>query len=276
MKKSLLIIPFLAVALSLQAEGLYKDQARSYREKGYALQMSGDLDEALSYYQKAVEMDPQYIEVYNDLGVVYESGGDLDRAIAMYTKALEIDANYLPAYSNLAFAYEKKGDIVTAGHYWQKRYELGPEGDYWTEVSRQHLLRLGTFPELQRKMMEKQAILLSQDLVSAREQERLELTEEAKLHFSLGTSFMKNGNYSAAVKEFESVAVLNPPDPELIAKARELGGKAAKIIAKNEAKAAIQEAVNYIDKDDYLAAGEKLKESLSSVLANSRTDTELR
>ncbi len=106
----------------------------------------------------------------------------------MYKKVLEIESNYLPVYTNLAFLYEKKGDILNATEYWAKRYELGKEGDYWREVASQHLLKLGTYPEVKRKLLEKEAVGLSQKLVYMREQERLKILEEAKLHYEIGAN----------------------------------------------------------------------------------------
>ncbi|MBU2102564.1 MAG: tetratricopeptide repeat protein [Candidatus Omnitrophota bacterium] len=242
-----------------------KTQARTYRTEGYRLQAQGDTAQALMYYQKAATLDPTYLEVFNDIGVVCEAMGNTADAEAMYKKALEIDANYLATYTNLAFLYEKKGDIPNASHYWEKRYELGQEGEYWREVAAQHLLALGTYPQVKKTLLEKQALRLSRDLSYDREQERLKTLEEAKLHYDIGTNLFLRADYAAAIKEFETVLSLNPPDEELKAQTIEFYKKTEKARTREQAINDIQEALTYIKKEDYLSAGERLKNALTGI-----------
>ena len=155
----LFLVIFLSIfpLISSQAGPLLKEDAKAYRGEGYKAQSLGDLEGALIWYQKAVQMDPHYAQVYNDIGVIFENQGELSRAEEMYKKTLKMDPEFLPAYTNLAFIAEKKGNVKDASYYWQKRYELGQEGDYWWEASRQHLLKLGTYPKVRRERLEKKA-----------------------------------------------------------------------------------------------------------------------
>ena len=212
------LVIFLSVfpLLSSQAGPLVLEDARVYREEGYKAQSLGDLEGALVWYQKAAQLDPHYAQVYNDIGVVYESQGKIDQAEEMYRKALQVDPDLLPACTNLAFIAEGKGNIKEASYYWQKRYELGQEGDYWWEVSRQHLLKLGTYPQLRRERLEKQASKLSSEIIQKNEQERLSLIKEARLHFNIGRQAFLEKDYETAIKEFETVMLLNSPDKELL------------------------------------------------------------
>jgi len=247
------------------AQDLTKDEARAYREEGYKLQSMGDLKSALMYYQKAAQMDPHFAEVRNDLGVVYEALGDEANALKMYEEAIQIKPTYLPTYTNLAFLYEKKGDIKKATFYWKKRYSLGEKGDYWWEVSRQHLLKLGTYPEVRKEMLEEEAARLSREFVYKREQERLRLIEEAKLHFDIGDKAFKEGDYEVALKEFKTVLSLNPPDEKLTSKARDLYKESERLYLRSQAIINTTAALDYIKNNDFLSAGEKLKEALTAV-----------
>jgi tetratricopeptide (TPR) repeat protein len=263
---TLIFFPLVAVqgAETTVKEDL-QQQARNYRAEGYRLQSKGDVKQALMFYKKAAELDPTYMEVINDIGVIDEGLGDTEAAIVMYKKALQVNPDYLPTFTNLAFLYEKKGDIPNATYYWEKRYELGQEGEYWREVAAQHLLALGTYPAMKKAMLEKQAVRLSQDLVYNREQERLKTLEEAKLHFDIGSNLFLQSDYTAALKEFETVLSLNPADDELKSKTKELYMKADKLRTKDQAINDIQEALNNLKKEDYLSAGEKLKNALSGI-----------
>ncbi len=269
LKYLLLIISMSSYAyLGARAEYiLTKEQAREYRQTGYKMQMEGNFQGAMEMYEKAVAMDPQYAEVTNDLGVLYEGKGEIDRAISMYKRAIDIDRSYLPAYANLALVYEKKSDVVNASYYWQKRYELGQEGEYWREVARQHLLKLGTYPQLRRNMLEDQARTLSQDLVYQREQARLKSLEEARLHYNLGCNFTTKGDYIDALKEFATARYCKPDDAELTLKIEEMAATARRAQLKEKAEATTAEALNYLKTHDYPSASGKLKDSLDAVSA---------
>jgi tetratricopeptide (TPR) repeat protein len=133
---------FLLIAPVFSAEteltGIQK-QARIYRIQGYELQKEGDLEGALSYYQKALYLDPNYVVVYNDIGILYESAGDAERAKEMYLGAIEISPAYPNSYSNLALIYEGEKDYAKAATYWQKRSILGSKDDPWAEIARKRL-----------------------------------------------------------------------------------------------------------------------------------------
>lgn len=246
-------------------EATQKEQAKEYRQKGYELQAKGDLEGALSSYQKAQEFDPLYVESYNDIGVIYENLGKYDNAIEMYKKSVEIDPTYLPAYTNLALLYENRGDIKNASYFWGKRYELGEEGEYWWEVSRQHLMQLGTYPDFKKDFLETEAMKLSKEIAYQREQTKLKGIEEAKLHFDVGSSLFMKGDYQGALKELELAQGLNPDNKELADKIKEFYLKTKRSYARDCAIADIQAALSYIQKDDFLSAGEELKNALSSV-----------
>jgi len=114
-------------------------QARFYRQEALEFQRVGNVEAAMSLYQKAIEIDPGYAVAYNDLGVIYESKGLSDQAEENYLKAVRIDPNYLSAYSNLALLYENKRDLTKAAFYWRKRAESGALDDPWTKKARQRL-----------------------------------------------------------------------------------------------------------------------------------------
>ena len=114
-------------------------QARLYRSQGLDYQNLGNLDAAKGYYQKAIQLDPVFAASYNDLGVVFEAEGLIDRAEECYIQAVKVDPNYLSAYSNLALLYENERDLDKAAYYWNKRSELGPPNDPWTQRARQRL-----------------------------------------------------------------------------------------------------------------------------------------
>jgi len=124
------------------AKGIAGD-AESYRTKGYEAQEKGDIDSAIEWFQKAVNLDPSYAAPHNDLGILFETKGWLDRAESEYQKALAIDSNYKEVYTNLALLYERKGELEKAAFHWMKRYKLGKPEEPWTQEAKARLEKLG-------------------------------------------------------------------------------------------------------------------------------------
>jgi tetratricopeptide (TPR) repeat protein len=131
-------------------------QAIVYRQQGWQLQQEGKIDEALSYYQKATVLDPNYVMAYNDTGVIFEAMGYPERAKQMYLKAIEIDPDYPNSYSNLALLYEEEKDYTNAILYWIRRATFGGSQDAWAEVARKRLENIArVYPEAYRDIGER-------------------------------------------------------------------------------------------------------------------------
>jgi Tfp pilus assembly protein PilF len=64
-----------------------------------------EISKAVQAYQKAVEIDPNYIEAYNNLGVIYQELGNFDKALQAYQKALEINPRYEKTLNNLGILF---------------------------------------------------------------------------------------------------------------------------------------------------------------------------
>lgn len=190
--------------------------ARRYRKEGLDLQRSGNTEEALVLYQKAIELDPFYATVYNDLGVLYEGHGDLERAEENYLKAVQVDPKALSAYSNLALFYESQRDLKTAAQWWQKRLDMGSAEDPWTQKAKRRLrdirLVLGEKVNalgeeevlgLMAETSQKKELLRNSDKDQAQD-----LFEQAKLHY-------KKGQDDLAYREIVAALQLDPDNREI-------------------------------------------------------------
>ena len=98
--------------------------AREYCQEGRESQRIGNSSEALSFYQKAIAVDPSYALAYNDLGVIYDELGSPAQAEENYLRAIRIDPDCLSAYDNLVLFYEGQGNFKRAGFYRAKAEEI--------------------------------------------------------------------------------------------------------------------------------------------------------
>lgn len=219
-------------------------QARAYREEGLSLQRLGKLDEAMSLFQKAIELDPGYAVAYNDLGVIYEAKGMSGRAEQSYLKAIEIDPDYLSPYSNLAIFYENARDLEKAATYWKKRAESGSIYDPWTIKARNRLedIRLVLGEEPIQPNPEEKLVNFIKDVSTKKEIIKEELyspncrpdrpsaneepsIKKAKEHFWRAKLNYKKGDYITALREAENALTLDPSNEVIVKFIEELQNK---------------------------------------------------
>lgn len=83
--------------------------------KGIAHSMKGQYEQAIPYYNKAVETDPSFANGYFSRGVAYAKGrGQFDQAISDYDKAIEINPDFAKAILSRGAAYYFKGEYDKA------------------------------------------------------------------------------------------------------------------------------------------------------------------
>jgi tetratricopeptide (TPR) repeat protein len=67
----------------------------AWYNQGYiALEINNDPETATAYFERAIELFPEYIDAIYNLGLCYERTGDFDTAQVYYKQALEINPQY--------------------------------------------------------------------------------------------------------------------------------------------------------------------------------------
>ena len=91
------------------------ESAQVYSAYGFVAYKSGSMDDARTYLEKALDLDPENLNAMNSLGyVLAEEGRDLHYALALCRKAVELrpeNPNYL---DSLGWVYYKLGRIPEA------------------------------------------------------------------------------------------------------------------------------------------------------------------
>lgn len=204
-----------------QGTPLTKKMAVEYRDKGLQAQREGDIDTALVYYQKAVEMDPTFALAYNDAGVIYESKGWLEQAKQAYGKAIDLDPSMPSPYYNLGSIYEKEGDLDKAVYYFKKRVMMGDWNDEWTMKARRELQGLGVSdPEIKSDFFDKYlADFKPGDIANAKPKGNdlnpKKRKRDARLHLVRGKQLYYMGMYNEALIEVGMAEVLDPKNKEI-------------------------------------------------------------
>ena len=76
-----------------------------YNNRGIAYGEKGQYDQAISDFNKAIEINPRYEKAYSNRGIVYRLKGQYDRAISDFNKAIEINPTDAQAYNSLAWLF---------------------------------------------------------------------------------------------------------------------------------------------------------------------------
>ena len=85
--------------------------------------------EAIDYYEKALQRDPNYARTHNNLGLALQAQGRLDEAIDCYQKALQIDPDYAWAHHDLGDALRARAGGQAIDHY-RQAIRLDPKVGY--------------------------------------------------------------------------------------------------------------------------------------------------
>jgi tetratricopeptide (TPR) repeat protein len=106
---------------SLTAYKYYIQGWNDYNAKKY--------DSAIENYEKALELNPKYVDVLNNLGLIYDKLENYQKAIFYYQNALEIKPDYAIAHYNTGLAYYKLKNYSKAIEFYKKAIELKPTYD---------------------------------------------------------------------------------------------------------------------------------------------------
>ena len=82
-------------------------------------------DQAEDFYEKALDIKPDYIDAWMNLGSIFKKQGKLEKAIGAYKKVLELKPDCATAYNNMANAFQDRGDPDKAIDAYKKAQNLG-------------------------------------------------------------------------------------------------------------------------------------------------------
>ncbi|PMP77591.1 MAG: DUF2225 domain-containing protein [Sulfurihydrogenibium sp.] len=122
-----------------------------YNFLGLAYETKGDLDNALFYHSKSLNLVKKLgnregeAAGLNNIAGIFHKRGELDKALEYYKESLRLTTNEkdkATIYNNIALVYIDKGDYKSAIEYFKKAIEIDERyGDY--HKSGIHMLNLG-------------------------------------------------------------------------------------------------------------------------------------
>ncbi len=97
----------------------------------------GRFDAAVSWYQQALDLDPENLDVRTDLGTAQLYQGKVSEAIETYQHCLKLDPHHPQTLQNLGIAYFSTGKFASAIDSWDKLLNSHPEYPHKEEIRKQ-------------------------------------------------------------------------------------------------------------------------------------------
>ena len=127
-----------AVALpgSMRINHVARQQAQNrdatvYINSGITKMERGNYGEAITDFDRAIELEPDNAGAYSHRGSAKSHVGDIEGAIADFDHAIEIDADDVGAYVSRAISKQHKDDHQGAIADWNHALELKPDDGGW-------------------------------------------------------------------------------------------------------------------------------------------------
>jgi Flp pilus assembly protein TadD len=174
---------------ALEIDPNFTNAAEVHNLLGYCLFQTGRLNEAILQYQKAVEIEPDFAEVHNNLGFSLFQAGRTNEAITHFQRAVEIQPDSADAHNNLGYVLRQTGRVDEAMVHFRKAVALQPQ---FTPALANLAWTLATWPEPSVRNGSNAVIL-------AEEANRLSGGQNPQMLRTLAAAYAEAGRFPEAV-----------------------------------------------------------------------------
>jgi tetratricopeptide (TPR) repeat protein/class 3 adenylate cyclase len=159
---------------------------------------TGQYEEAIREFRKALAIDPGAFDVYFYLGRIYESQGQLRDAEENFETFVKRRPGYWLGYSGLGWFFSRHGNFERAAESFRIMIDLQPDNPMGYENLGGALLAMSRFQE---------AVTILENSIK--------LKPSPVAFSNLGSAYMYLGNYDAAALAMERAVKLSPHDFDL-------------------------------------------------------------
>jgi len=172
----------------------YPDNYELNKFLGLILAHSNNLDEALIFFNKCLEINKNSPDIYFNLGLIFKKKGLLDLSVKNYEEAIKLNPKFLDAYINLGVVFEQQernDDCLAVLQELIKK----DKNNYKAYFNLGNILKkIGRF----------------EDSISAYSQAIKINDQQAEIFFNLAIVLKKIGNYDDAIINHEIAIKLKP------------------------------------------------------------------
>lgn len=120
-------------AIRYYTKTLQLDPNRSDAHFGFgtALLDQGRINEAINHFTDALRLRPNYAQAHHNMGIAFQRQNNFNKALEQYNQALRINPRLYQAFDSLATLFYQQGEVDKAIAYWTEALRLKPD---WPKV----------------------------------------------------------------------------------------------------------------------------------------------
>lgn len=99
------------------------DKHKGYASLGWSLSIVLRYDEAIQAFKKSIALNDSYENAYYLMGLVYRNQRNIEAAIEYCLKAVNINPNFFAAHNGLGYLYNQSGEFELADRHLEKAIE---------------------------------------------------------------------------------------------------------------------------------------------------------
>jgi tetratricopeptide (TPR) repeat protein len=126
---ALLVFGFILTVCAHAQERKVPSTAGEWNVVGMGLALQDRWPEAIEAFQKAVKLQPSFVQAHNNLGFALATLGRSTEAIKAFQLAIRVKPHDPNAYYNLGFTYETMGKWREAADVFQEALTQSPRWD---------------------------------------------------------------------------------------------------------------------------------------------------
>jgi len=116
-----------ALSVYLQASEMNPAVSEIHYNIAMTYESMGQIERALEYFDKAIHFKKDYAEAYNNKGNIALKLGNIEGAISLFKKAVALDRNLFAPSNNLGHCYLRQNDHVNAIKFFQRAIAIKPD-----------------------------------------------------------------------------------------------------------------------------------------------------
>jgi tetratricopeptide (TPR) repeat protein len=172
----------------------YPDDALLHNVSGACYASLDEIDKAISSYNIALTINPNYAEAQNNLGITLHKKGDIDEAVIIYKNALLVKPNYAEAQNNLGNAFKDLGKLDLAIELYVKAIVIKPD---FPEAFDNLVFVLKEFDQLEVAIKSYHNVITANPKLS-------------EAHYNLGLVLQMSNEHEEAIKCYEKAIAIKP------------------------------------------------------------------
>ncbi|CAI5745315.1 unnamed protein product [Peronospora destructor] len=216
--------------LAQQATDFDKLSCEAWCAAGNCFSLQKEHDTALTFFQRAIQLDPSYTYAYTLSGHEYVANEDFEKAVNCYRHAIRTDSRHYNAWYGLGTIYYRQEKFEFAEYHFKRALEINPRSSllhcflgmvlHATHRYEEALTTLAIAAELQ--PLNPQALFQRANVLMTLQRYEEALDElhvvknfaprESSVHFMMGKVAKKLGRIENAMKYFTLALHFHPKD----------------------------------------------------------------